>query len=139
MDRSTGTPSLEEKKALPNCANKDGNIINVLKNCICTSVVLVLKCMKGLNPSVQVIGVCSSHWCHPLWIINVVYKVKLIMHMKCYNYLLMIISELNDGVWPIITRYCNQLHTSGNYFVIFHTKWFKRNFKKKTTEGVIFP
>ncbi len=26
MDKSTGTPSLEEKKALPNCADKDGNI-----------------------------------------------------------------------------------------------------------------
>ncbi len=33
MDKSTGTPSLEEKKARSNCANKDGNIINVLKNC----------------------------------------------------------------------------------------------------------
>ncbi len=32
MDKSTGTPpSLEEKKALPNYGNKDGNIINVLK------------------------------------------------------------------------------------------------------------
>ncbi len=31
MDKSTGTPSLEEKKALPNCGNKDGNIIHVLK------------------------------------------------------------------------------------------------------------
>ncbi len=30
MDKSTGTPSLEQKKALPNCANKDGNIIHVL-------------------------------------------------------------------------------------------------------------
>ncbi len=29
MDKSTGTPpSLEEKKALPNCGNKDGNIIH---------------------------------------------------------------------------------------------------------------
>ncbi len=36
MDKSTGTPSLEEKKALTNCANKDGNIIHVL-NCISTS------------------------------------------------------------------------------------------------------
>ncbi len=25
MDKSTGTPSLEEKKTRPNCANKDGN------------------------------------------------------------------------------------------------------------------
>ncbi len=49
MDKSTGTPpSLEEKKALPNYGNKDGNIINVLKNCIFTSVGTVLKCMKWL-------------------------------------------------------------------------------------------
>ncbi len=57
MDKSTGTPSLEEKKALPNCANKDGNITNVLKNCISTSVATVLKCMKWLYPYVQVIAV----------------------------------------------------------------------------------
>ncbi len=32
MDKSTGTTtSLEEKKALQSCGNKDGNIINVLK------------------------------------------------------------------------------------------------------------
>ncbi len=29
MDKSTGTPSLEEKKALTNCGNKYGNLINV--------------------------------------------------------------------------------------------------------------
>ncbi len=46
MDKSTGTPPLEEKKALPNCGNKDGNIIQVLK--ISTSVATVLKCMKWL-------------------------------------------------------------------------------------------
>jgi len=47
MDKSTGTPpSLEEKRALPNCGNKDGNIIHVLKKCISTSVATVLKCMK---------------------------------------------------------------------------------------------
>ncbi len=57
MDKSTGTPpSLEEKKALPNCGNKDGNIINVLKIFIFTSVATVLKCMKGLHPYVRVIG-----------------------------------------------------------------------------------
>ncbi len=28
MDKSTGTPSLEEKETLPNCGNKDGNIIH---------------------------------------------------------------------------------------------------------------
>jgi len=33
-------PSLEEKKALPNCGNKE---INVLKNYISTSVATVLK------------------------------------------------------------------------------------------------
>ncbi len=38
MDKSTGTPpSLEEKRTLPNCGNKDGNIIHVLKNWICNS------------------------------------------------------------------------------------------------------
>ncbi len=37
---------LEEKKALPNCGNKDGNIIHILKNCISTSIATVLKCMK---------------------------------------------------------------------------------------------
>ncbi len=57
MDKSTGTPSLEEKKALPNCANKDGNIIHVLKNGISTSVSTVLKYMKWLYPYVHVIGV----------------------------------------------------------------------------------
>ncbi len=54
MDKSTGTPSLEEKKALPNCANKDENIIHVLKNCISSSVATVLKCMKWLP-------ICTRH------------------------------------------------------------------------------
>ncbi len=55
IDKSTGTPpSLEDKKTLPNCGNKE---INVLKNCISTSVATVLKCMKSLYPYVQVIGV----------------------------------------------------------------------------------
>ncbi len=59
MDKSTETPpSLEEKKALPNCANKDGNIINVLKNCISTSIATVLKCMKWLYPYV----ICVWWW-----------------------------------------------------------------------------
>ncbi len=58
MDKSTETPpSVEEKKTLTNCGNKDGNIILVLKNCISTSVATVVKCMKWLNPYVQVIGV----------------------------------------------------------------------------------
>ncbi len=54
MDKSTGTPSLEEKNALPNCGNEE---INVLKNGISTSVATVLKCMKELYPYVQVISV----------------------------------------------------------------------------------
>ncbi len=42
MDKSTGTPpSLEEKKALPNCGNKDGNIIHVVNIFISTSVASV--------------------------------------------------------------------------------------------------
>ncbi len=55
MNKSTGTPpSLEEKMAFPNCSNKE---IHLLKNGISTSVATVLKCMKLLYPSVQVIGV----------------------------------------------------------------------------------
>ncbi len=54
VDKSIGTLSLEEKKALPNCANKE---INVLKNCISTSVATVLKCMKGLYPYIEISGV----------------------------------------------------------------------------------
>ncbi len=54
MDKSTGTPpSLEEKNALPNCGNKE---INVLKNCISTSVATVLKCMKWLYHMSLVFG-----------------------------------------------------------------------------------
>ncbi len=57
MGKSTGTPpSLEEKKALPNCGNKDIHVL-VQKNCISTSVATVSKCMKWLYPYVQVIGV----------------------------------------------------------------------------------
>ncbi len=44
---------------------------------------------------------------HPLWIINFVYYVKLIMHVKCKNSLL-IIYELNNGDWPIRTWCCNK-------------------------------
>ncbi len=48
MDKSTGTPSsLEEKKALPNCGNKE---INVLKKCIYTSVATVLKYFEITEP-----------------------------------------------------------------------------------------
>ncbi len=72
MDKSTGTPSLEEKKALPNCANKDVNLINLLKKCI-SSVATVLKCMKWLYTHVKIIGVWWSifgyipKWKCPNW------------------------------------------------------------------------
>jgi len=47
MDKSTGTPpSLEEKKALPNWGNKDGNIIHVLKNYIYTAIATAFKCLN---------------------------------------------------------------------------------------------
>ncbi len=65
---------------------------------------------------------------HPLWIINFVYYVKLIMHMKCYNSLLMMIHELNNGNWPIRTWYCNKLRTSRSNIWIFHSKWLKCKF-----------
>ncbi len=56
MDKSTGTPpSLEENGTLPNCGNKDGNIIHVLKNCISTSVATVLKYMKWLHPHMSLV------------------------------------------------------------------------------------
>ncbi len=51
MDKSTGTPSLEEKKALTNCANK---VINVLKNCISNS----------FEVYEMTVLICSSHWCN---------------------------------------------------------------------------
>ncbi len=55
MDKSTGKPPpLEEKMALPNRGNKDGNIIHVLKILISTSVATIL---KWLYTYVQVIGV----------------------------------------------------------------------------------
>ncbi len=41
-------PFFRREKALPNCGNKDGNLINVLKNYISSSVAIVLKCMKWL-------------------------------------------------------------------------------------------
>ncbi len=56
MDKMT-TPLFRRERALPNCGNKDGNIIHVLKNCIPTSVATVLKCMQSLYPYVQVTGV----------------------------------------------------------------------------------
>ncbi len=49
MDKSTGTPPLlPEKKALPNCGNKDGNIIHIRIFFISTSVTTILKCIKWL-------------------------------------------------------------------------------------------
>ncbi len=72
IDKSTGTPpSLKEKKALTNCGNKDGNIINVLKNCISTSVATVLKCIKITVP------IC--HWC------LVINKKKEICENSCFH------------------------------------------------------
>ncbi len=59
MDKSTGTPpSLEEKRALPNRGNKDGNTIHVLTIFISTSVATVFKSMKWLYPHVPI-----RHWC----------------------------------------------------------------------------
>ncbi len=48
-----GHPSLAEKKALPICGNKDGNIIHVLKNCICNS----------FEVYEMTVPICTSHWC----------------------------------------------------------------------------
>ncbi len=50
--KSTGTPSLEEKKALPNCANKD---INLLKNCISTL------CCTSFEVYERIVPICTSH------------------------------------------------------------------------------
>ncbi len=73
MDKSTDTPpSLEEKKALPNCSNKDGNIIHVLKKMISTSVATVLKCMKWLVFGDEFVAHlkshlrCSAAFCRPV-------------------------------------------------------------------------
>ncbi len=65
MDKSTGTPpSLDEKKPLPNCGNKDGNIIHVLNIFISTSVATGLKCMKWLYPYVHMsLVILSRHFC----------------------------------------------------------------------------
>ncbi len=49
------TPFFRREKALPNCGNKDGNTIQVLKKKCSTSFATVLKCMKWLYP--YVIGV----------------------------------------------------------------------------------
>ncbi len=58
MGKSTGTPpSLEEKKALPNCGNKDGNMINVLKSFISTSVSTVFEVCEITVP------MCTIHCC----------------------------------------------------------------------------
>ncbi len=82
MDKSTRTPpSLEEKKALPNCGHKDGNIIHVRKKCISTSVATVLKCMKWLHPYFWPIK-DPSHWCLVMW-------------MLCFPFLLHCFSRKN--------------------------------------------
>ncbi len=31
LDKSIGTPSLQENKALPNCANKENNVLVIVK------------------------------------------------------------------------------------------------------------
>ncbi len=82
-------------------------------------ILLVERKMTKSIPSVNL-------WIY-LWIINFVYYVKLIMHTKCQNALLMIIYELNNGDWPVRTWYCNKLHTSRSNFIFFCAKWFKRN------------
>ncbi len=72
MDKSTGTPpSLEEKKALPNRGNKDGNIIHVLKNCIFTSVAKVLKRMKWCTHMSLVFGDEYSVYSNVIYSCNV--------------------------------------------------------------------
>ncbi len=48
MDKSTGTPSLEETKTRPNI---DGNIIHVLKNCISNS----------FEVYERTVHICTSH------------------------------------------------------------------------------
>ncbi len=59
MDKSTGThPSLEDKRALPNCGNKDGNIIHVFE---------------------MTVPIC--HWC--LVITNVAHDLHLKSHQRC--------------------------------------------------------
>ncbi len=50
-------PSLEEKKALPNCGNKDGNINNVLKN------VYFLVFCNIFEVYEVTVPICASHWC----------------------------------------------------------------------------
>ncbi len=60
MDKSTGTPpSLEEKKALPNCGIKDGIIINVLK------LYFRLFCNRFEVYEIT-LHICTSHWCASL-------------------------------------------------------------------------
>ncbi len=57
MDKSTGTPpSLEEKKALPNCGNKDVNIIHVLK-------FYFPLCCNSFEVYEMTVPLCTSHWC----------------------------------------------------------------------------
>ncbi len=59
MDKSTGThPSLEDKRALPNCGNKDGNIIHVFE---------------------MTVPMCN--WC--LVIKNVAHDLYLKSHQRC--------------------------------------------------------
>ncbi len=69
MDKSTGTPSLEEKKALPNCGNKDGNIIHVLK--------------KNVPPLLQQFWSVWNDWTHMYK--SLVFVDELLAHLKSHQ------------------------------------------------------
>ncbi len=58
MDKIIETSlSLEQKRHFQNCGNEDGNIINLLRNCISIYVATVLEVSK------MVVPMCTSHWC----------------------------------------------------------------------------
>ncbi len=57
MDKITGTPpSLEEKKTLPKCGNKGGNIINILK-------LYFHLCCNSFEVYEMTVHIFTSHWC----------------------------------------------------------------------------
>ncbi len=58
-------PSLEEKKTTPNCGNKDGNIIHVLK-LYCTS----------FEVYEVTVPICTSHW---------VFVDEFVAHLKSHQ------------------------------------------------------
>ncbi len=83
MDKSTGTPpSLEEKKVLPNCGNKDGNIIHLLKNYISTSVATVFKCMTW---RCRVSGLITCLCCLCV-VVSCAWFVLTARHVRCLLY-----------------------------------------------------